>query len=74
MRYTIYKREIMNRILLTFVIVCLLCVSYSAEAQQKAAFVVGNNDYKEYPLKNAVNDANLMEATLRRLGFTVKKY
>ena len=73
MRGTVYQRKNMKRILLTFVITCLLCSSYSAEAQQRAAFVVGNNDYREYPLKNAVNDANLMEATLQRLGFTVKK-
>ena len=63
----------MRHILFIFVIICLLCSSYSVEAQQKVAFVVGNNDYKETPLKNAVNDANLMEATLRRLGFTVQK-
>jgi len=62
-----------SRLLLIYIIICLLCNGYNAKAQQKAAFVVGNNDYKEYPLKNAVNDANLMEVTLQRLGFTVQK-
>ena len=59
---------------LIIVIISLLCNGYMADAQQKAAFVVGNNNYiGAPPLKNAVNDANLMEATLRNLGFTVQK-
>ena len=75
MKGTIYSGKRNNRrgFWLIPVIISLLCCGYNAEAQQKAAFVVGNNDYKETPLKNAVNDANLMEATLQRLGFTVQK-
>ncbi len=51
--------------------ILLLLMSCSAYAQQKAALVIGNNNYAEYPLKNAVNDAILMEKTLRDLGFSV---
>ena len=71
----IYPKKRNNRgcFWLMLFIISLLCSGYNVEAQQKVAFVVGNNDYKEYPLKNAVNDANLMESTLKKLGFTVQK-
>ena len=55
------------------VITLLLCNHFMVSAQQKVALVVGNNNYKEEPLKNAVNDAHLMETTLQKLGFTVQK-
>ncbi len=35
------------------------------------ALIIGNQSYKDIPLKNAVNDANLMEMKLRNLGFEV---
>ncbi|GAB6123874.1 SUMF1/EgtB/PvdO family nonheme iron enzyme [Dysgonomonas termitidis] len=56
-----------------FLFTVLLFFTGLSFAQKKAALVVGNNDYKELPLKNAVNDANLMEVTLQKLGFTVQK-
>lgn len=42
--------------------------------ERRLALVFGNSDYKKgTPLKNPVNDANLMEGTLRELGFDVIK-
>jgi uncharacterized caspase-like protein len=39
--------------------------------EQKTALVIGNGGYKSGPLKNAVNDALDMAATLSEKGFTV---
>jgi hypothetical protein len=42
--------------------------------EKRLALVLGNSQYKNSaPLKNPVNDANLMEATLKDLGFRVIK-
>ncbi len=42
--------------------------------EKRLALVLGNSDYKSGTnLKNSVNDANLMEATLKELGFDVIK-
>ncbi len=44
-------------------------------AERKLAIVFGNSQYKKgTPLKNPVNDANLMEGTLKELGFEVIKH
>ena len=38
----------------------------------RVALIIGNSNYTQTsPLKNAVNDAKLMEATLKKLGFDV---
>lgn len=43
-------------------------------AEKRLALVMGNSEYKnKSPLKNTVNDANLMEVTLKDLGFDVIK-
>jgi len=43
-------------------------------ADKKIALVIGNSEYKNIAgLKNTVNDANLMQATLENLGFNVIK-
>jgi hypothetical protein len=43
-------------------------------AQQKYALVIGNGKYDNFgSLRNAVNDANAIEITLKGLGFTVDK-
>jgi hypothetical protein len=43
-------------------------------SEKRLALVLGNSHYKNSaPLKNPVNDANLMEATLKNLGFQVIK-
>jgi caspase domain-containing protein len=65
-------------------IVLLLTTSLRAEAQQtrgmglsssssekRVALVIGNSRYESAPLKNPVNDANLVAATLREIGFDV---
>jgi hypothetical protein len=44
-----------------------------AVTEKRLALVFGNSNYGERSLKNAVNDANLMESTLKSLGFDVIK-
>lgn len=62
------------RILIFLLFACLSLAS-SAEVQsggeQRIALVIGNAAYKEAPLKNPVNDARDIAATLRKLGFEV---
>lgn len=41
--------------------------------ESRLALVIGNANYKTSPLANPVNDARLMERTLKNLGFTVIK-
>ena len=43
-------------------------------APARIALVIGNGDYEHAPLKNPVNDASLMAATLRGVGFEVLDY
>ncbi len=52
----------------------LLCSSIPftyAETEQRIALVIGNSAYSSFPLKNPVNDATDMAATLTKLGFSV---
>lgn len=42
-----------------------------ADPARRVALVIGNGAYAESPLKNPVNDARAMAATLRELGFEV---
>ena len=46
-------------------------VSPDASGEKRVALVIGNGAYATSPLKNPVNDARSMTATLRRCGFTV---
>ncbi len=41
------------------------------DANQRLALVIGNGNYRASPLKNPVNDARDISATLQRLGFQV---
>jgi hypothetical protein len=43
----------------------------SASTEKRVALVIGNSRYETAPLRNPVNDANLVAATLRELGFDV---
>ena len=43
----------------------------TAATERRTALVIGNNTYSSGPLKNPVNDATDMAATLQKLGFTV---
>jgi uncharacterized protein (TIGR02145 family) len=52
----------------------VLCVGMLLAMQvqaQRVALVVGNSSYADKPLKNPVNDALLMQRTLKDLGFEV---
>jgi uncharacterized caspase-like protein len=49
-----------------------LVLSATADAAQRIALVVGNSEYRTVPrLKNPVNDARLVAARLRSIGFDV---
>ena len=52
-------------------LVLTLLLPLSAWAQ-RIALVIGNAAYFDRPLRNAVNDAQLMQATLRELGLQVQ--
>ena len=50
---------------------CLLAGADSAWAEKRVALVIGNAAYKSSPLRNPVNDARDIAASLRAYGFTV---
>jgi len=54
-----------------FLSILLLASSAICSGQRKIALVIGNATYSESPLRNSVNDATDMAATLHDLGFTV---
>ncbi|MDR6539497.1 caspase family protein [Variovorax soli] len=62
---------------LSLVLACALCVAaLPGQAQdrpqeKRIALVVGNGQYPKVPLDNPINDARLMAANLRKLGFEV---
>jgi hypothetical protein len=43
----------------------------AAQAADRVALLIGNNQYATAPLRNAVNDARDLAASLRELGFSV---
>lgn len=47
-------------------------VRRSFSDQKKVALVIGNNEYKDAPLKNPAHDAEDIANVLRGLGFTVQ--
>ncbi|MFN8256325.1 MAG: caspase family protein [Bacteroidales bacterium] len=51
----------------------IIISSFSQNIEKRIALIIGNNTYNNAPLKNPVNDANLMASTLQGLGFTVIK-
>ena len=65
----------MSKILLA-VFVMISLTSYSQEYgdyENKTALVIGNTNYEIGKLRNPVNDANALSATLEGLGFNVIK-
>lgn len=47
-------------------------IFFAAKSRRKIALVVGIGDYRRMEkLKNAVNDAESMASTLKKIGFTV---
>lgn len=43
----------------------------NANPERRVALVIGNSRYESAPLRNPVNDANLVAGTLREIGFEV---
>ena len=43
------------------------------DSRKRVALVIGNSSYLSSPLKNPANDAHVMAASLRRLGFEVEE-
>jgi formylglycine-generating enzyme required for sulfatase activity len=65
-------RSFPARILLaSFLLSFLLSGPSHAAAERRTALVIGNASYSTGPLKNPVNDATDMAASLKKLGFTV---
>jgi len=57
-----------------FLSLFFLVSALTAQTERKIALIIGNSNYVgDNTLKNPVNDANLMAATLTQLGFTVIK-
>lgn len=54
-----------------FMIIMLFFLSIQSCWASKVALVVGNSSYSDRPLKNPINDAELMQSTLKKLGFEV---
>jgi len=62
----------MRRFIQVVLLTCLLlALAEPAGAEHRIALVIGNGAYKAAPLKNPVNDARDMAASLKRLGFDV---
>ena len=51
----------------------LSVVDKNRDSRKRVALVIGNGSYKFSPLKNPANDARVMAASLRRLGFDVEE-
>jgi hypothetical protein len=63
----------MKKLVLSLFLLLFALNLYAQTGEKRIALVIGNNTYVNAPLKNPVNDANLMESTLKSLGFTVIK-
>jgi formylglycine-generating enzyme required for sulfatase activity len=62
----------MNRVSTIFIGACLSYFACSlAYAEKRVALVIGNASYEQGSLKNPINDAKLVSATLESLGFKV---
>jgi hypothetical protein len=61
----------MNSRYVIMMLVLILFFVTDAAATQRTALVIGNSSYQSSPLKNPVNDATDMAATLTRSGFAV---
>ena len=57
-----------------YLLVLMLLITVSVYGQNRSALVIGNSTYRVSPLRNPVNDANLMSSTLRDLGFEVRTH
>ena len=59
------------RVILVLTVLALLSRPSVAQEKNYHALVLGNSEYTAGALKNPVNDALLMESTLKKLGFKV---
>jgi formylglycine-generating enzyme required for sulfatase activity len=60
------------RLIVLLIGLCFVtCTTFAQQKEQRVALVIGNSTYKSSPLKNPVNDARDMAASLRSYGFTV---
>ncbi len=57
---------------LALIIAAMTVLLSPAAWSQRVALVIGNAAYSDRPLRNPVNDAQLMQGTLQRLGFEVR--
>lgn len=53
-----------------FLFVIMLAPAFAA----RKALIIGNAAYTDKPLKNPVNDAALMESTMKKVGFSTRVY
>ncbi|RJG45628.1 peptidase [Mesorhizobium sp. DCY119] len=70
----IRERSLFRRAKICFAILVVFLVQIfasAAQAERRAAIVVGNGEYKFAPLTNPKNDAKLIASTLTELGFDV---
>lgn len=61
----------MRIFLILFLLIAINPSLLSAATEQRIALVIGNSQYTSSPLKNPVNDATDVAATLKSLGFNV---
>lgn len=60
----------MKRFVLIIILLGIVLI-LAAQAERRIALVIGNSSYRTSPLKNPVNDATAMTATLKEMGFKV---
>lgn len=65
------SRRVSSVLLAAMVALCGLAAAGAAQAERRAAIVVGNSDYPFAPLPNPHNDAKLIANTLTELDFDV---
>jgi formylglycine-generating enzyme required for sulfatase activity len=65
------KSVLVERALISLLLALVISSSSHAATEQRTAIVIGNGNYTSSPLKNPVNDATDIAATLPKLGFTV---
>lgn len=63
----------LKQIVFAALVALALSATASQAATQRLALVIGNNAYTDGLLKNPINDARTMAATLTELGFEVNK-
>ena len=52
-------------------LIIILLLSFNSFASDRIALVIGNDNYQTKPLKNSINDAKDLAATLEKLNFKV---